>query len=511
MARRLEKKIEMGIHNRFDIEVIDAETGKVKQRAQAFNVICNNWWTKFFNETHNEDNGAREVAYGSGTGTPSANDTTLFNYIALANSNSSYGASESFNTSRMSEGIVSRTIKRIILAGDAVGQNITEIGLTDSTSRILTHAMLQDMNGNPISIAKTNSDIINIYATMYLHFSNTYDLSLRCYDATAMVTGGSDDQKLIPTILKASSWGYTQGTYGSSWSGCGIDSKKINNVSEVRKVDNISVSTDSIIIRSLANKTLTLPTLRFDTNYANMQGVGCLACGSYGRDIVIRSGKTLIPPTQITSESVGVGDGSTLKFKTKMDNPYNATVYINGSAASGVTVKRKPSNPVYPYYNNTGDDAYLSQYLMQVYPGTELPTNNNTRVESRGCVAGTYMNLASEIQITRVQTISPNHNIKIEGSQDGLNWTTILDDSASSSSYHTISNNSKYKFIRFDKAIYNFWLSTAENDGYNIEFTTAPAQGDVITVDYTTDYIPKDSDHVLDISVTLTFGEYQGQ
>ena len=33
------------IHNRFDVEVVDAKTGKVKQRAQAENVICDFLWT----------------------------------------------------------------------------------------------------------------------------------------------------------------------------------------------------------------------------------------------------------------------------------------------------------------------------------------------------------------------------------------------------------------------------------------------------------------------------------
>ena len=43
-SSKMEHVIEMSIHNRFDIEVIDAKTGKVKQTAQAFNCICNKLW-----------------------------------------------------------------------------------------------------------------------------------------------------------------------------------------------------------------------------------------------------------------------------------------------------------------------------------------------------------------------------------------------------------------------------------------------------------------------------------
>ena len=36
----------------------------------------------------------------------------------------------------------------------------------------------------------------------------------------------------------------------------------------------------------------------------------------------------------------------------------------------------------------------------------------------------------------------------------------------------------------------------------------APAEGSVITIDYTPQCIPKDENHVFDLSVTFHFGEY---
>ena len=47
---------------------------------------------------------------------------------------------------------------------------------------LCTHALLQDMNGNNISIQKTNTDVINIYATVYLHFNQAGDIHI--YDVS---------------------------------------------------------------------------------------------------------------------------------------------------------------------------------------------------------------------------------------------------------------------------------------------------------------------------------------
>ena len=73
---KLDAQLNCDIHNRFDIEVVDAATGEVRQRAQAQNVICNQLWPRlltpatYFNYIH----------YGIGTGTPAATDTSLFTF-----------------------------------------------------------------------------------------------------------------------------------------------------------------------------------------------------------------------------------------------------------------------------------------------------------------------------------------------------------------------------------------------------------------------------------------------
>lgn len=492
--------VKMGIHNKFEIEVIDAVTGTLKQKALAFNVICNTWWTRFFSETRNNEYGASEIAYGSGVGTPSVSDETLFHYEGLANSEAVNGASETYNASRITEGVVSRILKRVIRAGDAVGIDITEVGITDNSNRILTHAMLQDMNGNPISIHKTNTDVINIYGTVYIHFSNTYDISVLCPNEIT-----SSSSCLLACALKASTWGYIQGTWGSDWSSLTTRAGKANLEISPDDTDNCEVGDNRQATRSLANKTYVIPALRYDTNYANMNGVGTIGIGYSSKDIEIRTGRTTYPSSRVTSESIGTGDGTTTKFKTKTDNPYNATVYVNGVAVNGVTIVKKPSVRLVTdnYYK-----AGLRAYFAQVYDGTEIPCRYETEY-NYGLKAGTYINYASEVQISQVEINSDQDFLKVECSNDGTNWTPILQ--GIGQTVYNVPSSSKYRFIRFNRDIYKFTLDNNENDGYNVVFNTAPSAGDVITIDYTTDYIPKDSDHVLDVSVTLQFGDYQGE
>ena len=101
-----ETNLKMGIHNRFDIEVIDKDTGKVKQKAVAYNVVCNEYFNAIINGTI-----AANILIGGGSGTPSATDTTLFSYIGYA---STTDGSDSINDSDEYRGIWRRILKRTI-------------------------------------------------------------------------------------------------------------------------------------------------------------------------------------------------------------------------------------------------------------------------------------------------------------------------------------------------------------------------------------------------------------
>ena len=71
--------INVNIHNRFDIEIIDSITGKVRHKSRAYNLICNNLWTEL-EKSRAIDNHMwfYQITYGRGNGTPTADDADLF-------------------------------------------------------------------------------------------------------------------------------------------------------------------------------------------------------------------------------------------------------------------------------------------------------------------------------------------------------------------------------------------------------------------------------------------------
>src|SRR5574344_85211 len=78
LTRKVEATVPMNIHNRFDIEVIDSRTGKIRQRAQAENVICSQLWTRLLSTSGTYFN---YIHYGTGTGTPASANTSLFAFL----------------------------------------------------------------------------------------------------------------------------------------------------------------------------------------------------------------------------------------------------------------------------------------------------------------------------------------------------------------------------------------------------------------------------------------------
>jgi hypothetical protein len=168
--RHIGVNLNCSLHNRFDIEVVDAATGRVKQRAQAENIICDALWTRMFMPSSYFST----IHYGTGSGTPAAADTSLFTFLGYA------VPSENDDTVYYDYDNCYASLTRKIQLSEmtAVGETLTEVGIGygSSASMLVTHAMLKDMNGNPISIEKTDTDIINIYATVFMHWSTTqYD------------------------------------------------------------------------------------------------------------------------------------------------------------------------------------------------------------------------------------------------------------------------------------------------------------------------------------------------
>lgn len=472
------------IHNRFDIEVCDAKTGEVKQRAQAFNVICDALWTRLFNGNLYFSS----IIYGSGTGTPAATDTTLFQKI-----NAIYATEDAYsvNDSDLTSAVVSLRKKITIGTDVSNGTTIREVGIGYDDTHIVTHAILQDMNGNPISITKTDVDVITIYATIYIHYVAS-DLTKSQVTAASKFyssllapndTVVRDSERLFRKLLGS----------GGSFDYC-IEVRNSNLFYDGGQRVELTLGYDS------SGKTISVSG-RINTNqFNNSRGIlGILLFNSISLDA---RQKFTLNNFAITGESIGSGDGSNVNFNTTFPINSSAKVYIDGvEQLSGVTI-------------NTGVDREFYK-LLKIYDGNHHLINFEGHVfpHTNSGKSGFFI-IENDSGITFNGIDCGYNQIELSGSDDFNSWDTISINWQSYTGTFTPNNYKYYKFsysMGYGSLTYSKILLLSPNDKtYDVIFDTPPASGSVITIDYVPDCIPKDSNHVFDLTLSLTLGEYSG-
>lgn len=480
------------IHNKFLVEVIDADTGELKQKAQAFNTVLNKWWDY-------PDVSIDNLSYGRGSGTPSPSDTKLFDPIA------SPSVSGSVDTSTFDQGYISYSCSVQLGPSTAVGENITEVGLCKHYSSgnyryvvLVTHAMLQDMNGNPISIHKTDTDIINIYGTVFLHF-----------DPVGYQNG---------SILQAE---------GSSFLGrfCGGYSYSSDN--KIKLYGSALFNNDSTGESSApavsagtptwdkATKTYKIPFGRAAVTTANVAGGLCMLYFVSHSGILGSSAAEFftIRPTGLSSilgEAVGTGDGETSQFQTKFNFPLNATVYVDGVAKTeGVSVF--PDCPyatsMHRYFlrlsNNCTKDRIFASALQS-------SSSRSIGANSTAFFEYLFYNAVPISNLTFAAT-----NVSLYASDDLDQWD-LIGTTGSSTTSRTLEipeaygNKRYWKVVTKSNAVSISGGQGKDLNTYAIRFDEPPANGSVITIDYDTPMIPKDEDHVMDMSLSFQLGDYTG-
>lgn len=482
------KDLRANIHNRFDIEVFDTRTGEVRQKARAFNVICNNLWTHMSSYS-------AYIAYGNGNGTPSSSDTTLFG-IWNAVSASLHKRSSGEDT-----GIAYRTQKIVLSETVSVGMTITEVGLAygSTSGSLCTHAMIEDMNGNPISITKTATDIVTIYATVFVHWDRFgYDGII-----LAPAQSYSSCQSVIDYLL-GQGW-TSSGTYLNCFVGAGTHSMT-------------DVGTACSLTFDTTNKVITLKCGRIPVDMGNLTGgFGWLAfmyrymrnySSVYNSWIVDLRGDY-----EIKGEAVGTGDGTTTNFNTKFDMPFNARVYIDGTEkTSGVTIRNTPvrTNPFLYLLRIQGKPV---DGRLQILSGPQTTPGADT-------VTPVYLyNPLHEFGIySCMHPYGANPTSQLSFSDDFETWSPYYITGVDS--YSVVPEEYRHcKYIRMKAYGSGTWSSsTTEEVGTfpsdvssgNIVFDEPPAEGSVITIDYHTPFVPKDSNHVYDLTLTIQLGEYTG-
>lgn len=452
------KEVKIGLHNRFDIIKRDAKTGEVLGEYKAENVILNQYWNYFL--AIDERKMLNQIRFGSGTATPLATDTALTSQLGAKTA-----TVVSVDKSKFYEdGTVA--VKRTCRLQDSeyIGKTISEVGLGSNYGGVLhTKALIKDANGNAISITKGKAEIIDIFSTFYSNYGDYRagvskdGIELEYCNWISESTHFTYDAARY-TMLPVSPFGYSIGIpkydTGAVAYSFDIPNKKI-----IVSVPNIFANN--------GNLTSGLKTLIVKGAYISIPNTG------------------LSQPV-ITKEVIGTGDGSTTDFTCKfgyvLDNG-TAKVYVNDVEVPTIISYNKPPS--------------VEMMALKAVAGQPIPTFENI--------------YAGEFNITSV-TLQQDGSVFV--SNDLETWVRAV----KGGNGNTIGIPAQYQNYRYWRSMNYAETGTAATSTWKssqllafrpIKLAAPPAVGDVVTLTYQPDCIPKDDQHVLNnVKVTFSFNEY---
>lgn len=511
------KRFDVGasIHNRFEIEVVDSVSGEVKQKAFAENVICNNLWVRMFSGVKWNS----YIHYGDGTGTPSASDTSLFSRIG-GEASTVYSMNYDYDNN-----VFACTTKVVIDETKAVGRILTEVGIAYSSgsTTLCTHAMLKDMNGNTVSLEKSDTDIFNIYATVFIHITTpssyvripgAYRINRGCYSTGLLQFFSgvcSNPQLYVPYML---------GMVPHSG-----HAEKM--VSTTYDATNRKIAYTANRLSSTDFNVGGLPSLML--RLQSYDGAG----GPVSMIVDVDPADGWFGDTHVTGEAVGTGDGTTVDFATKLGYATNAKVYVDGvETQASVDYINHVLHKMKSTYSGL-DNPILSYFRVLRAPEIGYGYKNYTPYAISPAVY--YQQAYSvggqfEHPTLFENTIYKTHGVRrfagrgltVKVSNDLREWVTLCDD-PTNSYYFSVDVPEEYQHYRYwsiqchfendiigssqDSITFyaNKDLATMTN---NIHFSEPPPAGAVITASYDAVCVGKDENHVFDFSVVFSFNEY---
>ena len=488
-------KVDTGfnLHNKFEIEVVDAKTGKVKQKETSYNIVVNQMFTRLCaGNTY-----FTGISYGTGTGTPDVSRTGLFTYLG-------YKAADIIETKKdfvNNEFFIRKRIQ--IMPEEHVGSYLTEVGVAYGTGNsITTHAMITDSEGHPISIYKTDLDVINIYATVYIEPQFT-DPNIKLIDGTFM--------------------NYMLAQNTTAFTACGV-------TSYLSYGDRLGVSQakSSSFTADAANKRRTSGVMRFSINESNYAINHMRLSGDVAHIYFPITG---VHEDYPVTRTLGIGDGIKTRFRLPdfKPNPASVQMFLDDVEETGFTTETVVGTP-YKHTNpntglpNSGTGVAITpdgSRAVAVNSGTApyitfYEYNSGTdRYERMNAVDTGLPNHGQGVAITSdgSRAVAVNTSIspfitfyEYNSSTDRYEQMNAVDTGLPNSGYgvaitsdgsRAVAAHSNTPFITFYGDLFN---------QVDVIFATPPAAPKEIKASYTVNHVPKDSDHVFDIQYRIQFG-----
>lgn len=490
------------IHNKFHLQLLRQKTGEVIQEAFAENVVTIRAWSLFFSSNSREPDINSYVVLGEGSGQPAATDTQLFKYKFSYHRDGAPTITWDYPTS---SAVITYTIPA---SSDYVG-NLTEIGLdADGGNNCCTHAMLVDSEGQSITIAKTELDILIVTAVVY-----------------ATITSSDPLFTWVPPADN-SYFRWALGQKGTDYFTAAI---LLNNSAQMegeQYLDDVFYNSSNRISQTYAMnyaaKTKTF-SARFATGEANLGVIQKVLIEGYGA--ISFPNSAVFAPYTVKNIPIISGDGSTTRFKVPFGKFIRGSekIYING------VLQDKTTYQIDHWSNGDARDdmsmgtfgKIISHDLSSVGYSGYLPFFASTTsrlnyghwsgdILSTIIDLGPITNMGEQIRCNYLKMAAGGYSNKVQlacaDSLDGP-WETVVDETWEAQIY------------TFEEKSARYWKLTlsgpsAESDtraflGYTnptgLIFNTPPTAGAAITMDCDIEYPYKSENYVLSVDVTLHF------
>lgn len=473
------------VHNRFEFEIFDNET-EVTTYAKAENIVLNSMWSML-----NGKGIINKIAVGDGSGEFAVTRTSLFHQIAEKDLSLVERIHDTATTGHV-------TYKATFSELEANGV-WSEVGLKYGGT-LVTHADIVNSEGDEITISKTDTKIITIYATV---FGETYS-------SQETVKPGP---KLLNVLLGEIGQPYDDWRF-SPYSRIDGTCSKIGLFDSGARDFELSYPGKTIRVPvGKANKPIRV--IQFGDGFYNSFG-SMVSRGSSDNTwgYFTFPVENVFEGMDYEDVDIGTGDESETEFDLPVAYPrrHSEKIYVDG-------ILQTRGIDYYMHYGVNSNDLDIvdtgSNSRNIGEPWVEaicLPQAEH--VDDRSVISSITM-VNSEIS-TYAKNGSSGCQVWL--SMDGDVWVLVGEKLSGWGDYEQITFNvptpakymfAKFKFLTEDRREGGFSriiVTVQKPTTKHIQFVTPPTNGKPITADFTIDYINKTEDYVLDLQADVSYG-----
>lgn len=338
------KDLSAKVHNRYDLQLVDAQ-GNIKQEAYAENIVVDLFFKQKYYTNSSwmwSSTSPKYIHLGSGTTEPTSSDTELTQYLFEIEIESST------RTILNKEGDVRMISTAKVPAEASYTGDIAEIGLVGGGG-LMSHALLKDAEGNPISIKKEDTDSLVITVTSFYAMRSS-DSKFILFNGTSGIAWRS--------MSRENTWGR-------------VDFLRLANICKIHDTDDNTISTyvplatSTFASATYSGLTVTFAKTRIGAESANDIKFWNALCID-GLGFMYLPNPELFPEYELTEKTIGVGDGETTEFSHPIE------MFIKDSEVITVdgAILNRGVDYVVDNYNNQSELANVSiGYFATIHSG----------------------------------------------------------------------------------------------------------------------------------------------